>query len=72
MLAASGLLVNLDVSIINTAIPVIAHEFEVSSTTLQWLVDSFVLFFAGLLLLAGALGDRFSRATQRSGPQPCS
>jgi MFS family permease len=61
VLSLAQVLVMLDVSIINTAIPAIAREFEASSATLQWLVDSYALLFAGLLLLAGALGDRYGR-----------
>ena len=61
VLALSQLLAMLDMSIVNTAIPAIAREFQASSATLQWLVGSFALLFAGLLLLAGALGDRYGR-----------
>ena len=61
VLAFSQLLAMLDMSIVNTAIPAIAREFQASSATLQWLVGSFALVFAGFLLLAGALGDRYGR-----------
>ena len=61
VLALSQLLAMLDMSIVNTAIPAIAREFQASSSTLQWLVGGFALLFAGLLLLAGALGDRYGR-----------
>ncbi len=61
VLAFSQLIAMLDMSIVNTAIPAIAREFQASSATLQWLVGSFALVFAGFLLLAGALGDRYGR-----------
>jgi EmrB/QacA subfamily drug resistance transporter len=61
VLAAAQVLIMLDLQIVNTAIPAIARAFEASSATLQWIVDSYALIFAGLLLLAGALGDRFGR-----------
>ena len=61
VLATGQMLVMLDVSIVNTAIPSIARSFQASSSTLQWIVDSYALLFAGLLLLSGALGDRFGR-----------
>ena len=61
VLATGQMLVMLDISIVNTAIPSIARSFQASSSTLQWIVDSYALLFAGLLLLSGALGDRFGR-----------
>jgi len=46
---------------LNVAIPTIQEKLEASQTDLQWMVDSYALVFAGLLLTAGALGDRFGR-----------
>jgi EmrB/QacA subfamily drug resistance transporter len=54
-------LVVLAVSSLNVAIPTILDELEPSSTQLLWIVDSYALVFAGMLLLAGAIGDRFGR-----------
>jgi EmrB/QacA subfamily drug resistance transporter len=49
------------VSSLNIAIPSIQRSLDASQTELQWIVDSYALVFAGLLLPAGALGDRFGR-----------
>src|SRR4029079_17165375 len=50
-----------DNSILNVAIPSIVRELGASTSQLQWIVDSYTLVFAGLLLTAGSLGDRFGR-----------
>ncbi len=52
------LLVQLDVSIVNVALASIADSIRAGVTGLQWIVDSYALVFASLLLSAGALGDR--------------
>ncbi|HLF77926.1 MAG TPA: MFS transporter [Dehalococcoidia bacterium] len=49
------------VSSLNVALPDIARDLEATQTQLQWIVDSYAVVFAGLLLLAGALGDRLGR-----------
>lgn len=49
------------VSSLNVAIPTIIKELEPSTTQTLWIVDSYALVFAGLLLPAGALGDRIGR-----------
>ena len=46
---------------LNVAIPTIQRELNASQTALQWMVDAYALVFAGLLLTAGAIGDRFGR-----------
>ncbi len=46
---------------LNVAIPTIQRELGASQTALQWMVDAYGLIFAGLLLTAGAIGDRFGR-----------
>jgi EmrB/QacA subfamily drug resistance transporter len=56
----------LDNSILNVAIPTLARSkgeggLGASASELQWIVDSYTLVFAGLLLTAGSLGDRFGR-----------
>jgi EmrB/QacA subfamily drug resistance transporter len=53
--------VNLDNTIINVALPTLARVFSADMSQLQWIIDGYVLPFAGLLLAAGALGDRFGR-----------
>jgi EmrB/QacA subfamily drug resistance transporter len=49
------------VSGLNVALPDLARSTAASQTDLQWIVDAYTLVFAGLLLPAGALGDRFGR-----------
>ena len=61
VLALSLLVVSLDNTILNVALPTIREELDASSSQLQWIVDSYLLVFAGLLLAAGSLGDRFGR-----------
>jgi len=46
---------------LNVALPSIQSEFDATASQLQWIVDSYALVFAALLLFAGALGDRFGR-----------
>ena len=49
------------VSSLNVAIPTIARELKPSDTQILWIVDAYAVVFAGLLLFAGAIGDRFGR-----------
>ncbi|MCC6434943.1 MAG: MFS transporter [Acidimicrobiales bacterium] len=49
------------VSSVNVAIPSLARALRPTDTQILWIVDAYALTFAGLLLFAGALGDRFSR-----------
>jgi EmrB/QacA subfamily drug resistance transporter len=55
------LLVVMDNTILNVALPSLSKDLGATGSQLQWIVDSYVLVFAGLLLTAGALGDRFGR-----------
>ena len=49
------------VSGLNVALPSLARDTGASQTQLTWIVDAYTVVFAGLLLLAGALGDRYGR-----------
>ena len=49
------------VASLNVALPDLARGTGASQTQLQWIVDAYALVFAGLLLPAGALGDRYGR-----------
>ncbi len=60
-LSLSLLIIIIDDTIINVAVPTLQRELGASATALQWIVDSYILVFAGLLLTMGALGDRFGR-----------
>ena len=61
VLSLSLLIIGLDNTILNVALPSLQAEFGASTSTLQWIVDSYLLVFAGLLLTMGTLGDRFGR-----------
>jgi MFS transporter, DHA2 family, multidrug resistance protein len=61
VLCLSLVMIVMAVSSLNVALPTLQRELDASSTVLQWIVDSYALVFAGLLLTAGALGDRFGR-----------
>jgi EmrB/QacA subfamily drug resistance transporter len=51
----------LDSTIVNIALPAIAREFGAGVSDLQWVANGYLLTLAGLLLLGGALGDRYGR-----------
>ena len=57
----SLLVISLDNTILNVALPTLVRDLSASGSELQWMVDSYVLVFAGLLLTMGAVGDRFGR-----------
>lgn len=61
VLIVSLFTVNLDNTILNVALPTLSRDLHADMSQLQWMVDAYVLLFAGLLLAAGALGDRFGR-----------
>jgi EmrB/QacA subfamily drug resistance transporter len=61
VLALSLVIIGLDTTILNVALPTLQDEFDASASKLQWMVDSYLLVFAGLLLVFGTLGDRFGR-----------
>jgi EmrB/QacA subfamily drug resistance transporter len=62
VLCLSLVLIGLDNTVLNVALPTIQRTFQATAAELQWMVDAYVLVFAGLLLTMGALGDRFGRA----------
>src|SRR5579859_6466055 len=66
VLCVSLMVIVLDNTILNVAIPTLARPkatggLGASASQLQWIVDSYTVVFAGLLLTAGSLGDRFGR-----------
>lgn len=61
VMAASLTVVVMSVSGLNVALPTLQESLDASNSALQWIIDSYALVFAGLLLTAGALGDRFGR-----------
>ena len=57
-----GLLVTVvDTIIVNVAIPTLQRELDATSSGLQWIIDSYILVLAGMLLTMGSLADRFGR-----------
>src|SRR5438067_7603014 len=61
VLCFSLLVIVLDNTILNVAIPTIVRDLDATNSQLQWMVDAYTLVFAGLLLTGGSLGDRFGR-----------
>jgi EmrB/QacA subfamily drug resistance transporter len=61
VLCLSVLLVVVDNTIVNVALPTISRDLHASTEALQWVVDGYTLAFAGLLLVGGNLGDRLGR-----------
>lgn len=61
ILSVSLFLVVVDNLIVNVALPTLQRELNASTTALQWIVDSYALVFAGLLLAGGGIGDRYGR-----------
>jgi MFS transporter, DHA2 family, multidrug resistance protein len=60
-IAASVLVVGLDLTVLNLALPTMAVSLQASTGDLQWIVDSYSLVLAALILPAGLLGDRYGR-----------
>lgn len=61
VLSLSTLLVTIDNTIVNVALPTLSRELGASSSGLQWIVDGYTLVFAALLLAGGGMGDRYGR-----------
>src|ERR671917_865704 len=61
VMALSLLIIGLDNTVLNVALPTLQTHFSASGSTLQWIVDAYLLSFAGILLTMGTLGDRFGR-----------
>jgi MFS family permease len=57
----SLLLVGMDVTIVNVALPAIQRDLRANLSGLQWVLDAYTLVVASLLMLAGSTSDRFGR-----------
>jgi EmrB/QacA subfamily drug resistance transporter len=57
----SLLLVGMDVTIVNVALPAIQEDFRAKLSELQWILDAYTLVAATLLILSGSMSDRFGR-----------
>lgn len=51
----------IDGTVVNVALPVLQSELNATTTDVQWIVESYALFLAALILVGGSLGDRFGR-----------
>lgn len=54
-------MVMIDGTVVNVALPVLQEALNATATKVQWVVESYALFLASLILLGGTLGDRFGR-----------
>ncbi|PRX20726.1 EmrB/QacA subfamily drug resistance transporter [Actinoplanes italicus] len=57
----SLLIISLDVTIVNVALPAISEDLDAPVSGLQWIIDAYTLVLASLLVLAGSTGDRIGR-----------
>src|SRR3954451_1200259 len=55
------LAINLDITIVNVALPSLARDLDAGTRSLQWIVDGYNLAFAALVLAAGSMSDRYGR-----------
>jgi EmrB/QacA subfamily drug resistance transporter len=61
LISVAQLMVVLDATIANIALPFIQNDLDISQSNLQWVVTGYALAFGGLLLLGGRLGDLYGR-----------
>ncbi|HZQ57699.1 MAG TPA: MFS transporter [Acidimicrobiales bacterium] len=61
VLCLALLVIGLDNTILNVALPTLVRDLHASQTQLQWIVDAYTIVYASLLLTTGSLGDRFGR-----------
>src|SRR4051812_46076678 len=60
-LCLAAFTINVDTTIVNVTLPTLVRELNASTRQLQWIVDSYNLVFAALVLAAGSVSDRFGR-----------
>src|SRR6266536_971851 len=65
ILCAGNLMIVLDTTIVNVALPSIRTDLGFSETSLAWVVNAYILTFGGFLLLAGRLGDLYGQRRQQ-------
>jgi len=61
VLCASLLVLVVDNTVLNLAIPALMRDLSATPADVQWIIDAYILAFAGLLLTAGSLSDRYGR-----------
>lgn len=54
-------MVFIDGSVVNVILPELQHEFKASALEIQWIVESYLLFLASLILVGGSIGDHYGR-----------
>src|SRR3954454_24392444 len=63
VLCTGMLMIVLDATVVNVALPSIQDDLGFSTSSLAWVVNAYLIAFGGLLLLAGPLGDLIGRRT---------
>ncbi|HEY7946795.1 MAG TPA: MFS transporter, partial [Acidimicrobiales bacterium] len=61
VLCLSLVIISIDNGILNVALPTLTRQLHATPSQLQWIVDSYLVVFGGLLLTTGRLADRFGR-----------
>ena len=61
ILSVALAIISLDNTIVNVALPTLQEQLRATTADLQWVIDAYSVLFAGTLLIAGSLGDRFGR-----------
>ncbi len=61
VLCITLMIITLDNTILNVALPALTADLNATTSQLQWIIDGYTLVFAGLLLTMGSIGDRFGR-----------
>ena len=62
VVSVTVVLATIDETILNVAIPSLQRDLGASASSLQWIMNSYMMVFGGLLLTMGGVGDRFGRA----------
>src|ERR1700734_3102400 len=62
VLCVGVLMIVLDVTVVNVALPSIQEELHFTNSSLAWVVNAYLIAFGGLLLLAGRFGDLWGRS----------
>ena len=72
VLCVGMLMIVLDATIVNVALPSIQDDLGFSQSSLAWVINAYLIAFGGLLLLAGRLGDLVGRRASSSPASPSS